>query len=142
MELVTQATGKRYNITMEAQDKLFAVFVPPGLYEINRVQISEGPFLSIAQLSATVSLGEGPVVFAGSWRFGVDSPRYGRMLLLSFIPDDEAKLEAKRKIREEFPDLASDPVTTVLPVPTGIEARLYEVMPYPRYPQYFRRHLW
>lgn len=142
IELMQRHTGKRYSVTVNADDKAFAFFLPAGEYEITRVQISEGPFLSIAQLSSFFFLGDGAVVFVGTWRFGVDSPRYGRMVLVSMIPEDDARQQAERKIREQYSALAGESPATVIPVPAETEARLYEVLPYPRYPKYFQRHLW
>lgn len=142
VEMIHGATGERFNVTVQGKDEVVAVFLPPGQYSINRVQINEGPFLSMAQLSSSLAVEVSPVVFGGTWRFGVDSPRYGRMVLLSMVFEDEARERAERKIREEYPTLASEPMTAVLPYPAEGETRLYEVMPYPRYPRYFRRHWW
>lgn len=142
MELMQRHTGKRYSVTVDTEDKALSFFLPAGEYELTRVQISEGPFLSIAQLSSTFALGNGPVVFVGTWRFGVDSPRYGRMVLVSMIPESDARQQAEHTIREQYPTLAAESLTTVIPAPAETETRLYEVMPYPRYPKYFRRHLW
>lgn len=142
VEMIHGATGERFNVTVQGKDEVVAVFLPPGQYSINRVQINEGPFLSMAQLSSSLAVELSPVVFGGTWRFGVDSPRYGRMVLLSMVFEDEARERAERKIREEYPTLASEPMTAVLPYPAEGETRLYEVMPYPRYPRYFRRHWW
>lgn len=142
VEMIHGATGERFNVTVEGKDEVVAVFLPPGQYSINRVQINEGPFLSMAQLSSSLAVEVSPVVFGGTWRFGVDSSRYGRMVLLSMVFEDEARERAERKIREEYPTLASEPMTAVLPYPAEGETRLYEVMPYPRYPRYFRRHWW
>jgi hypothetical protein len=64
------------------------------------------------------------------------------MVLLSMVLEDEARHRAERKIREDYPSLASEPMTAALPLPAETETRLYEVMPYPRYPRYFRRHIW
>jgi hypothetical protein len=35
-----------------------------------------------------------------------------------------------------------DRSATSLPYPSEAQARLFEVMPYPRVPRYFRRHWW
>lgn len=42
----------------------------------------------------------------------------------------------------QYPDLEGRTITSALPLPASAESRLYEVMPYPRYPRYFRRHWW
>ena len=41
-----------------------------------------------------------------------------------------------------IPSLDREYVTTALPDPPQLHARLFEVMPYPRVPRYFRRHWW
>jgi hypothetical protein len=142
IEMLHIPTGERFNVTPQGQDEVLAVFLPPGRYEINRVQINEGPFLSMAQLSSSLSVEGSAVIWGGTWRFGVDSPRYGRMVLLSMVLEDEARHRAERKIRADYPSLASELMTAALPLPAETETRLYEVMPYPRYPRYFRRRIW
>lgn len=142
VELFHRARGERYKVTIDSDDKAFTCFLPAGEYEITRVQISEGPFLSIAQLSSTLSIGGDPLVFVGTWRFGIDSPRYGRMVLVSMIPEEQTRLEAEVIVRTQYPALARKPLHTVIPSPAETETRLYEVLPYPRYPKYFQRHLW
>ena len=52
-----------------------------------------------------------------------------------------ALTQLKHSTHEE-PSLEAGTVPTVLPDPTEMQARLYEVMPYPRVPRYFRRHWW
>ena len=83
VEVAERDAGTRYRITVGGSDTLFAVFLPSGRYDITRVEINEGPFLSIAQPVISLTLDEGPVIYGGTWRFGVDSPRYGRMVLMS-----------------------------------------------------------
>ncbi len=142
VELLHRQTDVRYSVTVEANDKAFAFFLPAGAYEITRVQISEGPFLSMAQLSSSFSVGDEPIAYVGTWRFGVDSPRYGRMVLVSMVSENDARQQAEDKIREQFPALAGESLMTVIPLPAETETRLYEVLPYPRYPKYFQRHVW
>lgn len=142
MELIDRGGGTRYRVNVGGNDTNFAVFLPPGQYDVNRVQINEGPFLSIAQPPLSISLSEGPIVFSGTWRFGVESPKYGRMVFLSVSGDEASRTQLEQKVQTEFPTLASSPVITTLPVPTEVQARLFEVAPYPRVPRYFRRHYW
>lgn len=142
LELIHQETGKRYRIDLESADRAFAVELPPGPYHIGRVQISEGPFMSIADVHATLKVGAGPMVYVGTWRFGIDSPRYDRMLLLSSVADDESRAAAEREVVEQYPGLAGTSITMSLLTPASAESRLHEVMPYPYYPRYFRRHWW
>lgn len=142
IELLENNTGTRYRVSIEEPHKPFMVFVPPGRYEITRVKIHEGPFLSMAQLASSFSVEEGRPVFVGVWRFGVESPRYGRMVVVSIVPDDEARQQAERELHEMYPALATAAAVTVMPEPAEMEARLYEVAPYPRISRYFRRHYW
>ena len=43
---------------------------------------------------------------------------------------------------DRYPTFDGRSMVETLPQPAQMEARLYEVMPYPRYPRYFRRHWW
>ncbi len=142
VDLTQRQTGQRYRVTIDADDKAFICFLPAGEYDFSRVQISEGPFLSMAQLSSSFSVGDEPLVFLGPWRFGIDSPRYGRMVLVSMVAEDDARQQAEQTVRALHPDLVGETFATVIPSPAETETRLYEVLPYPRYPKYFQRHLW
>lgn len=141
-EVQNLETKERFMVEMESNDERFVVALSPGDYELTRVQINEGPFLSMAELASTFSVGQDPVTYLGTWRFGVDSPRYGRMVSLSMINDEEDRARVLHTLALNDPSLDLNAVTTVLPNPAEVQARLYEVMPYPRVPRYFRRHWW
>ena len=141
-EVQNRRTKERVTVEVESNDERFIVPLEPGDYELIRVQINEGPFLSMAQLGSVFSVGQDPVTYVGIWRFGVDSPKYGRMLSVSMINDEEDRTQALDTLASKDPSLDLRRVTTVLPNPTEQQARLYEVMPYPRVPRYFRRHWW
>ncbi len=141
-EVQNRRTKERVTVEVESNDERFIVPLEPGDYELIRVQINEGPFLSMAQLGSVFSVGQDPVTYVGIWRFGVDSPKYGRMLSVSMINDEEDRTQALDTLASKDPSLDLRGVTTVLPNPTEQQARLYEVMPYPRVPRYFRRHWW
>jgi len=98
--------------------------------------------MSMAQLSASFTLEQGAITYLGTWRFGVDSPRYGRMVVLSMVVDEGDRGQAEQIVKEKYSAYETHEVVTVLPDPAQSEARLYEVMPYPRYPRYFQRHYW
>jgi hypothetical protein len=98
--------------------------------------------LSIAQLAAGFSIGPDPITYLGTWRFGVDSPKYGRMVSLSIVHDEQDLADIVQTLALNDPSLDREVVTTVLPDPPQLQARLFEVMPYPRVPRYFRRHWW
>src|SRR5215210_5493384 len=53
-EVENQDTSQRFNIDVDAQDEYFALSLPPGDYRLNR----EGPFMSMADLTATFSVGQ------------------------------------------------------------------------------------
>jgi len=142
LELVQQDTGKRYRIDLQSADQTFMVELPAGAYQLGRVQISEGPFMSMAELGARFEVGTDRMVYVGTWRFGIDSPRYERMLLLSSVADEESRAAVEQQVVEQFPGLAGASAATSLPTPASAESRLREVMPYPYYPRYFRRHWW
>lgn len=141
-ELINQQTSQRFQVEIQSDDQQFALALPPGDYELNRVQINEGPFMSMAQLSNSFALSDQTVTYLGTWRFGVDSPRYGRQVVLSIIADDRGRQEAAGLIKEVYPSYDSRPMVTALPLPAESEWRLYEVMSYPRIPRYFQRHQW
>jgi hypothetical protein len=142
LELEEQDSHKRFQVEIESPDQHFVIDLPPGTYRLTRVQISEGPFLSMAELSMAFTVDASAVTYVGTWRFGVDSPRYGRMVVASVNADQAARAEMREFLIDRYPDFQGCPIVERLPQPSQAEARLYEVMPYPRYPRYFRRHWW
>jgi hypothetical protein len=56
--------------------------------------------------------------------------------------DEGDRGQAEQIVKQKYPAHETHEVTTVLPDPAQSEARLYEVMPYPRYPHYFKRNYW
>ncbi|MEY4705894.1 MAG: hypothetical protein RL042_2099 [Nitrospirota bacterium] len=137
-----QQSHARFNVEIKSEDRHFAISLPAGDYRINRVQISEGPFMSMAQLSAEFSVERDEVTYLGTWRFGVGSPGYGRMVALSMVMDPDERSQADTFLSKQYSTLHGVSVTATLPKPSTVETRLYEVMPYPRYPRYFQRHVW
>jgi len=142
MELMNRQTLQRYSIELQSDDKMFVLQLPAGEYALTRVQISEGPFMSMADYESTFRIGTEPLTYLGTWRFGIDSPRYGRMIVLSAVRDQQEETLAQRTLFEQYPALDGKKVVAVLPNPNEAQTRLYEVMPYPRYPTYFRRQWW
>lgn len=141
-ELQNRRTKERFTVEIESDDERFSLALSPGEYELIRVQINEGPYLSIAQLASTFSIGQDPITYLGAWRFGVDSPKYGRMVSVSMISDEEDRAQAFAALTVKDSSLDTGTVSTVLPDPPVVQARLFEAMPYPRVPRYFRRHWW
>jgi hypothetical protein len=140
-EVENRQTKERFNVQIESDNESFILPLAPGDYELTRVQINEGPFLSMAHLASTFSIGQDPVTYLGTWRFGVDSPKYGRMVSVSMVTDEEDRLQALQSLADDQ-QLDIKHVVTTLPNPSELQTRLYEVMPYPRVPRYFRRHWW
>ncbi len=141
-EIQNAKTKERFTVEIQSDDERFILPLAPGDYELIRVQINEGPFLSMADLASTFSVGQEPVTYVGTWRFGVDSPKYGRMVSVSIVNDEADRAEALHTLALNDPSLNVNAVPTALPAPAEVQARLYEVMPYPRVPRYFRRHWW
>ncbi|MFO0699212.1 MAG: hypothetical protein U0236_08290 [Nitrospira sp.] len=142
LELEDQDSSKRFHVEIESPDQRFAISLPPGKYQLTRVQISEGPFMSMADLSMAFSVDAGAVTYVGTWRFEVDSPRYGRMVAVTVVVDQAESARVRDFLAEQYPKLNGRSMIETLPQPTMTNVRLYEVMPYPRYPTYFRRKWW
>lgn len=142
IELVNRQTNERYQVEINSPDRRFVLPLPPGDYELNRVQISEGPFMSMADLSADFTIGREPITYVGTWRFGVESPGYFRKVAVSIVSDEEDRVDSVESATDHYPSLEHRPVVMALPDPATAEAKLWEVAPYPRYPRYFRRHWW
>jgi len=141
IEVEIQETAERFHIEIQSEDRHFVCALPPGTYQLTRVQINEGPFMSMANLDITFSVGESAVTYLGTWRFGISPPRYGRMVVVSIVFEEDELDDALDVLHHQVPTLREQPIVTMLPQPSQLEARLYEVMPYPRV-KYFRRHLW
>jgi hypothetical protein len=141
-EVINTESEKSYKIYVKSEDEYFSFSLPPGRYTINRVQISEGPFLSMAQLSGNFVLEPDVVTFLGTWRFGVDSPKYGRQVMVSIILDEQDHQRAQRLVKDSYPTFGARPMVKLIPEPSQEQTRLFEVMPYPNYARYFRRHWW
>jgi len=139
-ELMNLQTNERFSVDVGSEDKVFMLPVPGGEYELTRVQIGEGPFLSMADYATRFDVAGEQLTYVGTWRFGIDTPRYDRMMVFSAVHDLEDQAQAQEALFARYPALNGQAMGTVLPSPTEADARLYEVMPYPRYQSYFRRH--
>jgi hypothetical protein len=142
LEIESRTLNVRHRLKLQPSETEFFLVLAPGEYQVNRVQISEGPFLSMAQLDASFTVGPEPITNVGTWRFGVDSPRYGRMVRISMVSDDEDGTRLHKLLLHRYPDLVDAIQVVSVPQPSQAETRLYEVTPYPRYPRYFRWHWW
>jgi hypothetical protein len=141
-EIISRESQERYKVNVQSKDGYFSLSLPHGSYELNRLQISEGPFLSMAQLSARLALKPDVITFLGTWRFGVDSPKYGRHVVVSMSHDERDQEHAQQFVKDRYPTHGAQSLAVQIPEPSHEVARLFEVMPYPRYSRYFRRHWW
>ena len=141
-EVINKLSQERFKVIMQSKDGYFSLSLPAGTYELNLVQISEGPFLSMAQLSSSFALKSDVMTFLGTWRFGVDSPTYGRQVVVSMIQDERDQERAQQFVTETYPTLKAQSLAMLTPQPSHEVARLFEVMPYPRIVGFFRRHWW
>lgn len=142
VEIEDQVFHKRFQVEINSPDRHVVVHLPSGQYRLTRVQISEGPFMSMADVAMTFPIDATAMTYVGTWRFGVDVPHYGRRLMVSVIADQAEREKAQEFLDVQYSTLKGSSMVEMLPQPTEVEARLYEVMPYPRYPRYFRRHWW
>lgn len=136
-EVVNRKTDQRFRVDVNSDNQLFILDLPPGDYILSRIQIHEGPFLATATPSPPqFHVDPGHVTYVGTWRFGIESPQYQRMVLISAVSEEET---VRKVLEKQYPDLATQPITTSLLKPPTSETRLYENPPYPRV-WYFRRH--
>ena len=141
-EVINTESQERFRVDVQSADEYFSLSLPPGHYDLSRVQISEGPFLSMAQLSASFALKPDVMTFLGTWHFGVDFPKYGRQVVVSMTHDEQDQERARQFVKNTYPTFNARSPVMLVPEPAHEEARLFEVMPYPRILGYFRRHWW
>ena len=142
VEVEAQASHNRFPVESNSLVRHFAAHLPSGQYRLTRVQITEGPFMSMADVAMTFPVDATAITYVGTWRFEIDSPRYGRMIVVSVVADQAETVQAQDFLDGRYPMFKGSSMAETLPQPTQIEARLYEIMPYPRYSRYFRRHWW
>jgi hypothetical protein len=135
-EVVSTSSHERFRIDVHSDDAWFVLPVPPGEYELSRLQIAEGAFLGTAGLEPKFRVAEGQVTYVGTWRLGIESPQYDRSVLLSAIAEPQTAVD---EAVARYPSLHDRSVTTDLLNPSTVETRIYEVPPYPRF-KWFRRH--
>ncbi len=141
LELTRPDNGQRIRVDVNASEETFRVALPAGRYEVTRVQIAEGPFRSLCDLSLAFEVAPKTVTYVGTWTFRPGTPKYGRMITVSVTEDSEAR-DLARDLFSEDRQLTEWTSAVSLPVPASVETRLYEVASYPRVDKYFRRHLW
>lgn len=140
VRLDNHTSHKRFQVEMNLHDRYVAVNLPSGQYRLSHVQIGEGPFMSMADVSMIFVVDVPVSTYVGTWRLGVKSPYYGRMIVVSVFADQAEAVRVQDFLADEYPALGGCPVLETLLQAAQLEIRLYEVMPYPRYPRDFRRH--
>ncbi|MDT3777165.1 hypothetical protein PJI16_06300 [Nitrospira sp. MA-1] len=136
-ELMNLTTKEWFRVDIESADSPFFLALPPGEYELVRLQINEGAFRSMAQLNSTFEVSRGGLNYLGIWEVKIHPPTYLRLVDVSVETDLE---DAKAQVLSLYPDLAGLPITSQLPTPRDSETRLVEISPYPRV-WWFCRHL-
>jgi len=141
LELEHQDSSKRFQVELQSPDQRIVVPIPPGRYRLTRVQIGEGPFRSMAELDMVFSVDVRAISYVGTWKFEVESPRYGRHMVVSMAAE-ESQMRIQDFLIQQYPQIGERTIVETIPQPSHMDTRLFEVMPYPRYPRYFRRHWW
>jgi hypothetical protein len=137
LEITNRHSGDRYRISVHADKSLFVVSLAPGDYELTRVEITEGAFRGLAQITYPFSIAKTEqATYLGTWKFLVSSPFYYRTLSLTVVSELTNTID---EIEESYSLKIINPVLSDLPQKLVMETRLFEVMPYPRV-KYFRRH--
>ena len=135
-ELYNRDTDERIRVDFKAKQSLFILPIPEGHYELTRIQIAEGAYRSMAQLSSSFRVKKDQLTYVGTWTFEVAPPYYDRAITLTVSSE---LTNAVAEMQTRYPGHQDHHVQNALPVPVRQETRLYEVMPYPRV-KYFRRH--
>ena len=136
-ELMNLTTKERFRVDIESADSPFFLALPPGEYELVRLQINEGAFRSMAQLNPTFQVRGSGLNYLGKWEVKIHPPTYLRLVDVSMESD---LAEAKAEVLSLHPDLAGLPINAQLPTPSDSETRLVEISPYPRM-WWFCRHV-
>lgn len=135
-EIQNKDTGERFRVDVESADATFVFNLPPGKYELTRLQIMEGAFRSMAQITSEFHVSAAAVNYLGNWQVHVASPTFFRPISIEILNDlveDSASLHATQT---KIPDL---PIRFEALTPVKADARLFHGYPYPRF-KYFNRH--
>ena len=136
IEVYNATIDKRFRVDIESDDSLFAVPLPEGDYHLTRVQIGEGGFRGMAELTASFHLDSDVVNYLGRWTLTVGSPFYDRDLMLTVSSE---MVKAVAQVHMFYPNVSPRVITTNLAEPPETQARLFEVTPYPRMRWFQRR---
>ena len=86
-ELQNLKTKERIRVDVASAESPFFVSLPPGEWELARVQINEGAFRSMAQLNETFEVSEGSLNYLGTWELKIHPPTYLRLIDVSVQSD-------------------------------------------------------
>lgn len=136
-EFMNLTKKERFRVDIESADSPFFLALPPGEYELVRLQINEGAFRSMTQLNSRFQVSRGGLNYLGKWEVKIHPPTYLRLVDVSVETDLE---NAKAQVLSLYPDLAGLSIISQLPTPKNSETRLVEISPYPRV-WWFCRHL-
>lgn len=127
-------TQERFRLEIYAHSKVFFVKLPPGSYQVDRIQFNEGPFMMESSPHVQFHVSAEHISYLGVWKFTVETPRTVRLLYTDII-------EGTKKFHKTMSsDLERNPlpIKKVLPLLEKTESRLFSVKPQPRI-RYFNR---
>ncbi len=132
--LTNEETGERFRVNVDTESGVFSVRLPVGLYVVDRVQFSEGPFRVESHVQLTFRVSEKKLAYLGSWQIELETPRTIRHVRIRIL---EGEAEFSKKFSKRF-GLERTPIATVLPKPETFETRGFMVDGQPN-ARYFRR---
>ncbi len=136
IELHNHTIDARFRLDIESDESMFAFSLPEGDYQITRVQIREGGFRGMAELTTSFHIDSEKVNYLGTWTFVVAPPYYDRGLVMTVSSD---MIETLAEAYVTYKDLQSRSIITNLAHPEKFETRLFEITPYPRIRWFQRR---
>jgi len=129
-------TGQWTRVQMTGKAKRFITRLSPGRYELVRLQIGEGPFLSETYMNMSFEVHAEKTNYLGIWRLRVDPPKTVRMLQLDVLaeaPDWDLMVAL-------YPELGEKALVASLAQPVTNQNRLFAVAPsQPRAKYFYRR---
>ncbi|MBK9948009.1 MAG: hypothetical protein IPP12_12595 [Nitrospira sp.] len=66
IEVKDEASHKRFQVEINSPDRHFVVHLPSGQYRLTRVQIAEGPFMSMADIAMTFLVDATVMTYVGT----------------------------------------------------------------------------
>ena len=129
-------TGEWTRVDTTKNTKRFVTWLPPGHYELFRVQIGEGPFRSEALVKMSFDVVASKTNYLGVWRLRVDPPKTIRMLQWEIL----AETENVDPVQVLHSILGEHPLMVSMLQPESNQSRLFAVAPsQPRAKYFYRR---